>query len=171
MQQDLEVILSDEPAWKVDFAKDRVSDNPVFSESFPAASGIAPSAASVGSRELVKRSAPEKVLDALGQLGDTHFKWHCEAPLRWTDLGPDYFPRYILSVDCNNSGCQGTRFKCEPRSFAIKVLRRRAGVCAPGFNVHKDTREIGSDQMPYSLRQLWVWEMRAVSFCCVCQYK
>jgi len=164
---------SDKPAWEVDLqevsspelqpAGVHHSDKPAW-ETNPAA------VPSPGLHTRERRSAPDFILDALGFMGDTQFMWHCEAPRKWIDLGKDYFPRYILSVDCNHSGCQGARFKCEPRSFAVKVLRRRQGLCAPWYRPHKDTRQMGSDEMPQSLKELWIWEMRAISFCCVCQY-
>lgn len=95
-------------------------------------------------------------------------QWHCESPLRWLDLGPDYFPRFLRSADCGHPTCTGAGFVCRPRSFSVKVLRRREGVCAPAGDLPLEESTVG---LPNDLRDLWVWELRAVNFCCVCNVR
>lgn len=95
-------------------------------------------------------------------------QWHCESPLRWLDLGPDYFPRFLRSADCGHHTCTGSGFACRPRSFSVKVLRRREGVCAPAGDLPLEESTVG---LPSDLRDLWVWELRAVNFCCVCSVR
>ncbi|KAE8748822.1 Prothoracicotropic hormone, partial [Frankliniella occidentalis] len=95
-------------------------------------------------------------------------QWHCESPLRWVDLGPDYFPRYLRSADCGHHTCTGSGFVCRPRSFSVKVLRRREGVCAPASDLPREESTVG---LPHDLRDMWVWELRAVNFCCVCSMR
>lgn len=104
---------------------------------------------------------------SLGAFGKD-MQWHCESPLRWVDLGPDYFPRYLRSADCGHHTCSGDRFVCKPRSFTVKVLRRREGMCAPAGDL---PREESSSGLPHDLRDLWIWELRAVNFCCVCSIR
>ncbi|KAG5890407.1 hypothetical protein JTB14_026288 [Gonioctena quinquepunctata] len=91
-------------------------------------------------------------------------EWHCKSRIKWIDLGPDYFPRYLRSVECLADKCWFDIYKCKPRSFTVKILRRRRNRCvtaAPGT-------KIGMAGLPNSLKELWVWEERAVSFCCDC---
>lgn len=95
-------------------------------------------------------------------------QWHCESPLRWIDLGPDHFPRYLRSADCSHHTCTGAGFVCRPRSFSVKVLRRREGACAPASDLPVEESTVG---LPSDLRDLWVWELRAVNFCCVCSLR
>lgn len=88
--------------------------------------------------------------------------WECEAQIRWIDLGRDYYPRYLRTVECTKHLCWYGHFTCQPRSFTVKILRRRRGECVPTNN------NIGISGMPAALRELWIWEERAVNFCCDC---
>lgn len=90
--------------------------------------------------------------------------WECEAKIKWLDLGPNYFPRFLRTVECTKHVCWYGHFTCKPRSFTVKILRRRSGECAPSASL----RKIGTDGLPGDLRELWVWEERAVNFCCDC---
>lgn len=91
-------------------------------------------------------------------------QWECESRISWIDLGPDYFPRYIRSVECVSKYCWYGHYKCKPRSFTVKILRRRREVCT----VAKPNTRIGTVGLPDDLSVLWVWEERAVNFCCDC---
>ncbi|CAH0559248.1 unnamed protein product [Brassicogethes aeneus] len=91
-------------------------------------------------------------------------EWHCKSTLVWTDLGPDYFPRYLRSVNCLSEHCWFKIYKCKPRSFAVKILRRKRNKCVP----LKPGTKIGSEGLPMELKELWVWEERPVNFCCDC---
>ncbi|XP_059607958.1 protein trunk [Phlebotomus argentipes] len=79
--------------------------------------------------------------------------WSCDAKVRWQDLGPDYFPRYLRSVECVQAQCYYGHYDCRPRSFAVRLLRRRRGECALLQEAPVD---------------LWVWEERSVAMCCDC---
>lgn len=112
--------------------------------------------------------------------------WECEARIKWIDLGEEYFPRYLRTVECAKTQCFYGRFTCQPRSFTIKLLRRRPGRCVPirsaqdddedGFGGPRTTEAMpgqqafrtGEDGLPAGLKELWVWEERAVNFCCDC---
>ncbi|CAG9863899.1 unnamed protein product [Phyllotreta striolata] len=91
-------------------------------------------------------------------------EWHCRSRIKWTDLGRDYFPRYLRSVECLSHDCWFNLYKCKPRSFTIKILKRMRNKCAtagPGT-------KIGNVGLPRDLKEMWVWEERAVNFCCDC---
>jgi hypothetical protein len=90
--------------------------------------------------------------------------WECESIIRWVDLGPDYFPRFLRTVECTKHNCWYGHYTCQPRSFTVKILRRRNGQCVQSDQL----RKIGLDGLPGDLRELWVWEERAVNFCCDC---
>ncbi|KAK9891684.1 hypothetical protein WA026_015652 [Henosepilachna vigintioctopunctata] len=91
-------------------------------------------------------------------------EWHCESRLVWKDLGPDYFPRYLRTVECISDNCWFTRLKCKPRSFAVKLLRRKKHHCAM---IGPETI-VGFPELKKDLREVWVWEEKAVNFCCDC---
>lgn len=103
--------------------------------------------------------------------------WECEARIKWIDLGDEYFPRYLRTVECAKTQCFYGRFTCQPRSFTIKLLRRRPGQCVsdsygePPITTeatHQEEYRTGETGLPAGLRELWVWEERAVNFCCDC---
>lgn len=90
--------------------------------------------------------------------------WNCEAKIRWMDLGDEYYPRFLRTVECAKTSCWYGHYQCTPRSFTIKILRKRTGECVPIDETHK----IGIEGLPAELSELWVWEERAVNFCCDC---
>ncbi|XP_053698612.1 protein trunk [Sabethes cyaneus] len=90
--------------------------------------------------------------------------WECEGKIRWLDLGAEYFPRYLRTVECAKSRCYYGQYQCLPRSFTVKILRRRTGECVPRGHL----KNVGVDGLPGELRELWIWEERAVNFCCDC---
>lgn len=88
--------------------------------------------------------------------------WECEAKIKWLDLGYDYYPRYLRTVECTRHACFYGHFTCTPRSFTVKILRRRRGECVQTKN------NVGIDGLHGDLKELWIWEERAVNFCCDC---
>lgn len=92
-------------------------------------------------------------------------QWHCQSKIEWTDLGPDYFPRYLRSVVCLYGNCWFGLYKCKPRSFSVKLLRRKRGFCD---DRSESDHKVGLTGLPKGLKELWVWEERKVNFCCDC---
>lgn len=97
---------------------------------------------------------------------ETHKEdWKCKRRFSWTDMGPDYFPRFLRNVECVQENCWYHLYKCKPRSLMVRLLKRKRGKCVevePGTTV-------GQYDLPVELMELWVWEERAVRFCCDCQ--
>lgn len=91
-------------------------------------------------------------------------QWECESKIAWVDLGPDYYPRYLRSVECTSKNCWYGHYVCKPRSFTVKILKRRKGQCVSP----KPGTKVGVEGLPKDLLELWVWEERAVNFCCDC---
>ncbi|XP_060651034.1 protein trunk [Drosophila sulfurigaster albostrigata] len=91
--------------------------------------------------------------------------WECSSIINWIDLGLNYFPRYIRSIECIAKKCWYGHFKCKPKSFTIKVLRRKPGSC---IHVSDKLILITSDEFINDYTQLWIWEEIAVNFCCEC---
>lgn len=92
-------------------------------------------------------------------------EWHCKSRIKWTDLGLDYFPRYLRSVECLTENCWFNMYKCRPRSFTVKILKRKRDRCVP---LEQPATRIGVSGLPRELKEMWVWEERAVNFCCDC---
>ena len=92
-------------------------------------------------------------------------QWQCSSKIEWIDLGPDYFPRYLRSVVCLSENCWFGLYSCRPKSFTVKLLRRKKGFCA---NDSKNGNQVGLSGLPKDLKELWVWEEKALNFCCDC---
>lgn len=90
--------------------------------------------------------------------------WTCDVAIKWVNLGPDFFPQYLRTVECVQKHCYYKLAVCKPKAFAIKVLRRRKGVCADAANLRKSS----SFEFHSAFAELWKWEEVAVNFCCDC---
>lgn len=105
--------------------------------------------------------------------GDSKRSWDCGMVIKWKDLGKDYFPRHIRTVECTKTQCFYGQFTCQPRSFTVQLLRRKGRCVRPGRGHRNSTTphphyKTGVEGLPKELRELWVWEERAVNFCCEC---
>lgn len=127
-----------------------LSDKPAWSVKFP----LLPKQAAENTVTREKRE--------IGRGGRTE-PWKCESKIELIDLGQDYFPRYLMSVKCTNSKCWYGRYSCKPKSFTVKILKRRRGMCQ---SPDADLVKLGITTK--QLREVWVWEERAVNFCCDC---
>lgn len=77
--------------------------------------------------------------------------WQCESEIIWTDLGANYYPRFLRNVRCTRENCWFGHFRCRPKAFTVNVLKRV-----------RDSCKEDNDQPE------WVYEERAVTFCCEC---
>lgn len=161
------VELGDGPAWDVNHVLDTA--NPVMTPR-------------------TKRESFDELLEALSQESHSSRRnrarypsdhrssstssrpWECEAKIRWIDLGQEYYPRWLRNIECTRSRCWYGHYQCVPRSFTVKILRKRSGECVPSGPAAAAARPAGgNDRLPDGLlRELWVWEEHAVNFCCDC---
>lgn len=93
---------------------------------------------------------------------DNKKPWGCESRMEWLDLGEDRFPRYLRTVRCKGEACWFTHFQCKGRAFTVNVLRRVTAqpACEGGH--------ASAENLPQDLREKWIFEERAVTFCCDC---
>lgn len=150
-------IDSDKPAWEVThFSRDERTNN----------QKLLYEQQTNDNTTRVRRSNERRRSDSSNQQPEEIMRpWECEAKIRWLDLGYDYYPRYLRTVECTRKKCYYGFFTCKPRSFTVKILRRRRGVCVPTKNT------VGIDGLHGDLKELWIWEERAVNFCCDCSSK
>lgn len=88
--------------------------------------------------------------------------WFCDSKIKWIDLGDDYYPRWIRTVECVKQSCWYGKYTCAPRSFTIKLLRRQSNKCTHS----KKLLQMGLSSN--KSQEIWIWEERAISFCCDC---
>lgn len=55
--------------------------------------------------------------------------WTCQTTKVWLDLGAKFFPRHVRSVTCSSSSCWFNHFRCRPKFYTIKVLKKKDGPC------------------------------------------
>ena len=99
--------------------------------------------------------------------------WQCASEVVWEDLGEDHFPRYIRRTRCLQRGCYNSFYECREKSFTIKVLRRASDRCVPVYGVTVSTAGVGGvptvrKSAVLRYEQEWVFEERALPFCCEC---
>lgn len=151
VEEDFSVELGKTPAWAVNHIAD--TDNPVLRKPRSAYTSL-----------MSEMSGSSKPKRGRGQSKPVPKLWECEGKIRWIDLGHEYFPRFLRTVECVKKNCWYGYYHCVPRSFTVKVLRRRTGECVPA----EQLKNIGVNGLPGELRELWMWEERAVNFCCDC---
>lgn len=108
-------------------------------------------------------------VDAAVSMGNMRYRrtpdllqeWQCKSEIKWTDLGMDYFPRYLRSVECLTNNCWFNMYKCKPRSFTMKLLKKRS-------SYKPNSLTVGVPGLSTELRKMWLWEERTVNFCCDC---
>lgn len=99
--------------------------------------------------------------------------WGCDSRVVWHDLGPDRFPRYLRGVECTSSKCWFGHFKCKPKAFTVKVLRRKTDSCSEqeAQDLYSAPLEELTDVITAALpaiQRTWTFEERSVTFCCEC---
>ena len=100
---------------------------------------------------------------SLGGAEDEEIPWKCESRVVWEDLGPNYFPRYLRTVECLGARCWFGHFKCSPKAFTVKVLKRQSDECVP-----VSLPENSDDDVQVKYEEEWVFEERSITFCCEC---
>ncbi|EAT40690.1 AAEL007584-PA [Aedes aegypti] len=157
VEDDFSEELGNSPAWAVDHVQDTA--NQVLKAPFNKREAFDSILHEMDTKTRSARNARR------GQNGDgTSRPWECDAKIRWIDLGDEYYPRFLRTVECAKTRCWYGHYQCTPRSFTVKMLRKRTGQCVPADQLHK----VGVDGLPGELSELWVWEERAVNFCCDC---
>ncbi|XP_037927289.1 protein trunk [Teleopsis dalmanni] len=91
--------------------------------------------------------------------------WQCTSKIKWIDLGLSFFPRYIRSVECISKKCWYGHYICKPKSFSIKVLRKKDDSC---IRVSEKLMTMTSQTFDNDFADLWIWEEIAINFCCEC---
>jgi protein trunk len=147
--------LSDKPAWEVSHLSEEEKEERKKSLK------EAPEGEQINGTR-VQRSSSRRMVGEEAEEKPKSWPWQCEAKIKWLDLGNDYYPRYLRTVECTSHSCFYGHYTCKPRSFTVKILRRRRGECVQTKN------NVGIDGLHGDLKELWIWEERAVNFCCDC---
>lgn len=162
--------LSDKPAWDLDDAE-AIAEIENLSKRRRRRKRLVPIDANSATDQSFADDSSERNKRAFGRSGSNAasganklYPWKCEAAIKWVDLGPDYFPRFLRTVECTKHYCWYKAFVCKPKSFAVKILHRRKGMCANAENL----RKISAFDFRGDFGELWKWEEVAINFCCDC---
>lgn len=148
-------VISDEPAWKVKDFSESVREHSIDEES------------SDFNARRFRRADNRRRYGITTAKPHTSRPWECKSKIVWLDLGYDYYPRYLRSVECTQQKCYYSFFTCQPRSFTVKILRRRRGECVQTSTISLGGRNSVKGVID-EMKELWTWEERAVNFCCDC---
>ncbi|KRZ90578.1 Protein trunk [Trichinella sp. T8] len=105
-------------------------------------------------REIVAGTSWTHDAGHLEQLTRVDLPWTCEEQANWIDLGESRFPRFVRSVTCSSDRCFYGHYRCRPRAFTVKILRRLTANC-----INDDNGQ---------LVEPWVFEEFALNLCCQC---
>lgn len=148
VEDEFQIDLSNKPAWQVNFITE---------------TGIRKARSVVSNENRHKRYSNRNE-----QQLQREKPWFCDSKIRWHDLGSDYYPRWLRTVECLKHDCWYGKATCKPKSFTVKILKRQRGKCvsAEGFS----SLGLIDEQKPAQNAHLevWTWEERAVIFCCDC---
>ena len=98
------------------------------------------------------RGSPVEIFSA-----EIPLPWSCGSDIRWRNLGPDMYPRYVRDVQCGHQhSCWYGYYTCQPKYSSIRVLKRNRENCAP------------DSALPVQLRQQWIFEEVQITICCEC---
>ncbi|OXA64189.1 uncharacterized protein LOC110843088 [Folsomia candida] len=87
--------------------------------------------------------------------------WTCETKYEWRDHGADHYPRFIRTADCKTRSCFNGFFRCRPRRYKTKVLKR----VSPSDSTSCEEDDVS---LPESLRSQWRFITVTISLCCDC---
>lgn len=87
--------------------------------------------------------------------------WRCEKTLTWVNLGSDYHPSHLRTVECTKPKCWYGQYNCKPKQFVVKILKRHKGQCEDAIGLRK--YGLSGKNM-----EVWRWVEKSVNFCCDC---
>lgn len=143
--------LSDEPAWNVQWEKFHGIHK----------RGRRKRASAMN---LMRTGLDKDLEDSIGKMERERSQqtpWRCENRVKWIDLGPDYHPSHIRTIECSKQKCYYGQFECRAKNFGVHILRRRRGACASAYNL-KSYGFVGD------FAEVWEWVEVAINFCCDC---
>lgn len=87
--------------------------------------------------------------------------WRCETRRKWIELSRDYYPRYLRSVQCTKPKCWYGNYGCVAKKMSVRILQRHSGDCTDAANLK---------QLGFGSRnaELWRWVKVDINFFCEC---
>lgn len=84
----------------------------------------------------------------------------CKTVHRLVDLGQEYFPRYLPSVDCTEGRCWRGLYRCHQRYYEVNVLKTKDKADDNSYRYDLS--------LPESLRDVWKFVNVKVVVGCEC---
>lgn len=142
-------VLSDEPAWNVDFSSIQESKQRRRRDLRP----IEPDATD-------PKFSGANDENSRKQLGAP---WECETHQRWIELSSDYYPRYLRSIQCRKSRCWYGDYQCGAKKYSVHILQRHSVACVDATNLKRGG--FGSERA-----EMWRWVKVDINFFCECSH-
>lgn len=153
------ITLSDEPAWNIqwDAFDSQLQPGQIRKKRSPVPIGVD-----------VNMQNTDQVVEAQIQRIKRHGTSNglfdeikCQKRVKWINLGPDYHPSHLRTIECTKPTCFYKHAKCKPRHFSVRILQRRRGACA-------DASSLKTYGFNGTQAEVWEWIEVAVNFCCDC---
>lgn len=152
-------VLSEEPAWNIEWGSfESPNTNQKRRKRSLLPIGENPNEMAHEQLDTLQR---EKRANRARKEGENRPPWQCERKVKWIDLGDDYHPSHLRSVECTQPKCFYQKYNCKPRHFAVRILQRRRGACA-------DAASLKTYGFTGEFAEVWEWVEVAVNFCCDC---
>lgn len=139
-------LLSDKPAWSIEWDK--------FNSQIGTQTRRKRSLVPIGVEAKLKRNKREN------QPARSE-PWQCTRVVKWINLGSDYHPSHLRTVECTQPKCYYNMYDCKPRHFSVRILQRRRGACA-------DATSLKNYGFTGQYAEVWEWIEVTVNFCCDC---
>lgn len=76
--------------------------------------------------EKIRKEGREKREVKRSETNEPSLPWTCETRYEWHDMGADHYPRFVRTAECKTKSCFNGFFRCRPRRYKTKVLKRVA---------------------------------------------
>uniref|UniRef100_A0A336LSK6 CSON003225 protein n=1 Tax=Culicoides sonorensis TaxID=179676 RepID=A0A336LSK6_CULSO len=155
VDDEFQMDLSNKPAWQVNFITETNKNSQKMKRS-------------VSSENLNRKTRNSGNYYRSDKQLQREKPWFCESKIRWHDLGPDYYPRWLRTVECVKHDCWYGKATCKPKSFTVKILKRQQGKCVTAEGLSSLDLPNQEKKPENTHLEVWTWEERAVNFCCDC---
>uniref|UniRef100_A0A0L8ICN3 TGF-beta family profile domain-containing protein n=2 Tax=Octopus bimaculoides TaxID=37653 RepID=A0A0L8ICN3_OCTBM len=93
-----------------------------------------------------------------GRAAEMSANWQCEMETDWKRMDDGYFPPYLQTGKCKSKSCFFDFYRCIPKRYTIKVLKRDPFRCNPIPTFGQNT----------TYEEKWIFDKYHVTVCCQC---
>ena len=84
--------------------------------------------------------------------------WSCEMKTVWKRMKQGVFPPYIKTGECVQKKCMHRMYRCKPKKYVVKILKRDVNSCNP----------VPTSTLEGTYEESWKVDHYLVTVCCEC---